>query len=74
MSAALAAQAPAWIPGTRHGYHAVTTRADPGASPCDAKGYAAVARVSVERNGDDRQWRPPEYPARRGHRSQPVPT
>jgi len=24
MSAALAAQAPAWIPGTRHGYHAIT--------------------------------------------------
>ena len=24
MSAALAAQAPAWTPGTRHGYHAVT--------------------------------------------------
>jgi hypothetical protein len=37
-----------------HGYHAVTTHADPSASPCDAKDYAAVARVSVERNGDDR--------------------
>ena len=24
MSAVLAAQAPAWTPGTRHGYHAVT--------------------------------------------------
>ncbi len=37
-----------------HGYRAIETRADPGASDCAAKPYAAAVRVSVERNGGDR--------------------
>jgi hypothetical protein len=36
------------------GYRAIMTRVDPSETPCDAKNYAAVARVSVERNGIDR--------------------
>jgi len=36
------------------GYRTVETQTDPGASDCSAKAYAAVARVSVERNGSER--------------------
>ncbi len=36
------------------GYRAIVTDVDPGAGPCDAKPYAAVTRVSVERNGPER--------------------
>jgi hypothetical protein len=36
------------------GYHTVETQADPGAADCRAKPYAAVARVSVENDGDTR--------------------
>ena len=35
------------------GYRAIATALDPSAGPCDTKAYAAVARVSVERNGAD---------------------
>jgi hypothetical protein len=37
-----------------HGYRTVETHADPGASDCREKAYAAAVRVSVESNGDDR--------------------
>jgi hypothetical protein len=37
-----------------HGYRTVENRSDPGASDCAAKDYAAVARVSVERDGGQR--------------------
>jgi hypothetical protein len=37
-----------------HGYRTVETHADPSASDCRAKPYAAVARVSVETDGSER--------------------
>ncbi len=37
-----------------HGYRTVDNQADPGASDCAGKPYAAVVRVSVERNGGER--------------------
>ncbi len=36
------------------GYRTVATHADPGASDCASKAYAAVTRVSVERDGNER--------------------
>jgi hypothetical protein len=36
-----------------HGYRTVSTSGDPGATDCAVKPYAAVLRVSLERNGSD---------------------
>ncbi len=53
-SAAASAQVEQAIAHGWRGYRAMRIAADPSATPCDAKAYAAVVRVSVEPNGTQR--------------------